>query len=68
MLTFEALKQIIKIFTHLKLCLANAIHNFKWPKIADICLIWDQTFASWCLNSWCLNSRFVPNNSGLVGK
>ena len=30
---------------HLKLCLATAIHNFKWVKIThDICLIWDQTF------------------------
>ena len=23
----------IRIFTHLKLCLADAIHNFKWVKI-----------------------------------
>ena len=23
----------IKIFTHLKLCLADAIHNFKWWKL-----------------------------------
>ena len=26
----------IKIFTHLKLCLADAIHNFKWVKIIKI--------------------------------
>ena len=31
------------IFTHLKLCLATAIHDSKWVKIAHICLIWDQT-------------------------
>ena len=24
------------IFTHLKLCLADAIHNFKWVKIIHI--------------------------------
>ena len=24
------------IFTHLKLCLADAIHNFKWVKIIQI--------------------------------
>ena len=24
---------VTKIFTHLKLCLATAIHNFKWVKI-----------------------------------
>ena len=24
--------------------LANATHNFKWVKITDIYLIWDQTF------------------------
>ena len=28
---------IIKICTHLKLCLAGAIHNFKWEKITEIC-------------------------------
>ena len=26
----------IGIFTHLKLCLADAIHNFKWVKIIEI--------------------------------
>ena len=26
----------IWIFTHLKLCLADAIHNFKWVKIIQI--------------------------------
>ena len=32
------------IFTHLQLCLATATHNFKWVKIAHLCIIWDQTF------------------------
>ena len=27
---------VVLIFTHLKLCLATAIHNFKWVKIIDI--------------------------------
>ena len=41
----------IWIFTHLKLCLANAIHNFKWVKII---MIWQNggqlfsNFAGWC--------------------
>ena len=35
-----------KIFTHLKLCVATATHNFKWVKIIHICLIWDLTFAN----------------------
>ena len=26
----------IAIFTHLKLCLADAIHHFKWVKIIQI--------------------------------
>ena len=35
----------IWISTHLKLCLADAIHNFKWVKIIQICL-------SVCLVEW----------------
>ena len=34
------------IFTHLKLCVATATHNFKWAKITHICLFWDQQFAN----------------------
>ena len=34
---------LISIFTHLKLCLASATHNFKWVKITHVCLIWDIT-------------------------
>ena len=30
------------IFTHLKLGLATATHNFKWVKITHICLIWNN--------------------------
>ena len=28
------------------MCLATAIHNFKWPKITHICLVWAQIFAN----------------------
>ena len=33
-------------FTHLKLGVATATHNFKWVKITHICVIWDQQFAN----------------------
>ena len=51
--------EIIKFFTHLKLCLATAIHNFKWVKVNHICLYLKPT--TW--KSWCFNTHFVPNNS-----
>ena len=35
-LTLQPTNYLIGIFTHLKLCLADAIHNFKWPKIIQI--------------------------------
>ena len=41
----------IGIFTHLKLCLADAIHNFKWVKIIQIWQNEGQLFsnrADWC--------------------
>ena len=47
----QALSYIIYYFTHLKLCLATATHNFKWVKITDICLNWDQTFAKFDLET-----------------
>ena len=28
---------LIRIFPHLKLCLADAIHNFNWVQIIHIC-------------------------------
>ena len=45
-LTFFQLIYLILIFTHLKLCLATATHNFKWMKVTQSGLIWDQTFAN----------------------
>ena len=44
MLPFFPAKVSYLIFTHLKLCLATATHNFKWVKISHR-LMWDQTFA-----------------------
>ena len=34
------------MFTHLKLCLATAIQNFKWVKITYFCSIWIKTYAN----------------------
>ena len=50
-LTFN--RQIIQflIFTHLKLCLADAIHNFKWVKIIQIWQNRSQLFSN--LIGWC---------------
>ena len=39
----ETLIYLIRIFNHLKLCLATATHNFKCVNITHICLIWDET-------------------------
>ena len=36
----------IVIFTHLKLCLADVIHNFKWVKIMQIWQNEDQLFSN----------------------
>ena len=35
-LTLQPPNYLIGIFIHLKLCLADAIHNFKWVKIIQI--------------------------------
>ena len=42
------LKELLNsiIFTHLKLCLGTAAHNFKWIKLPIIFLIQYQTFAN----------------------
>ena len=39
----EALNNKIEIFTHLKLCLATATHNFKWVKITKF---WIKAYIS----------------------
>ena len=41
----------IWIFTHLKLCLADAIHNFKWVKINQIWQNGGQLFSN--IAGWC---------------
>ena len=45
-LTLQPPNYSIWIFTHLKLCLADAIPNFKCVKITAMCLIWDETIAN----------------------
>ena len=50
-LTLSPPNYSIWIFTHLKLCLATAIHNFKWVKINQIWQNGGQlfsNFAGWC--------------------
>ena len=39
------------MFTHLKLCLADAIHNFKWVKIIQIWQNGRKLFSN--LADWC---------------
>ena len=62
----------IWIFTHLKLCLADAIHNFKWVKIIQIWQNGGQLFsnlAGWChilsltylkCGTWCSYKKWKP--------
>ena len=45
-LSLTPLNWIILISTHLMLCVATAILNFKWLKITHIRIIWDQKFAN----------------------
>ena len=47
---FKSLHFVIWIFTRLKLCLADAIHNFKWVKIIQIWQNEGQRF--WNLANW----------------
>ena len=77
--TFESLQLTlwppnysIGIFTHLKLCLADAIHNFKWVKIIQIWQKGGQLFsnlAGWChilsvtylkCGTYCANKKRKP--------
>ena len=41
----------MRIFAHLKLCLADKIHNFKWVKIIQIWQNDSQLFSN--LAGWC---------------
>ena len=58
-LTLQPSNYSIWIFTHLKLCLADAIHNFKWVKIGQVWLNGGKlssNFDDWChiLSLTCL--------------
>ena len=50
-LTLSPPNYSIWIFTHLTLCLADAIHNFKWVKIIQIWQNGGQLFSN--LAGWC---------------
>ena len=50
------------IFTHLKLWLATASHNFKWVKISHIRF---NLRPNICY-SWCLGTHFIHNNCDLI--
>ena len=50
-LTLKPPNYSIRIFTHLKLCLADAINNFKWLKIIQIWQNEGQLFSN--LAGWC---------------
>ena len=50
-LTLQPPNYSIWIFTHLKLCLADAIHNFKWVKIIQIWQNRSRLFSN--LAGWC---------------
>ena len=67
------------LFTHLKLCIADAIHNFKWVNIIQIWQNGGKQFsniADWfyilsltCLKSgtWCANKNENTNKCGTGG-
>ena len=46
--TLRSRNYSILIFCHLKLCVATAIHNFKWQKIARICELLVKAFLNTC--------------------
>ena len=50
-LGFKPPNYLIGIFTHLKLCLTDAIHNFKWVKLIQIWQNGGQLFTN--LADWC---------------
>ena len=50
-LTLQPPNYSIWIFTHLKLCLADAIHNFKWVKIIQIWQNGGHLFSN--IADWC---------------
>ena len=52
----------IWIFTHLKLCLADAIHNFKWVKIVQIWQNGGHLFLN--IADWCHISSLTGSTGG----
>ena len=50
-LTLQLPNYLIDFFTHLKLSLADAIHNFKWAEIVQVSQYGGERF--WNLVGWC---------------
>ena len=77
-LTLQQPSYLIGIFSHLKLCLADAIHNFKWAKIIQIwkkidvndfeILLFDVTFYPKHVQKLVFNALIKTNISGTVVK
>ena len=59
-LTLILLSYFFLIFSHL--CLATAIHNFKWPKITHNLFNLNANISKF----YCLDTHVIPNNSDLV--
>ena len=55
-------RYLTEIFTHLKLWLATATHNFEWVKITHYILSLFN-FSANIVKFWSLNTHVIPNNS-----
>ena len=55
---------LVKFFSHLKLCLATRTHNFKWLKISYLYLF--NLTTNLCKSWWTFRHTFILNNSDLV--
>ena len=53
------------IFTHLNLCLADAIHNFKWVKIIQIWRNGGRLFSN--IADWCHILSLTCSKDGING-
>ena len=69
-LTLQPPNYSIWIFTHLKLCPADAIHNFKWVKIIQIRQNGSQLFLNLagCCHILSLPKNENPNICGTGGE
>ena len=63
-------RYLIDIITHLKLCLATAIHNFKWVIITIYLFnLRSNIYELWCLNTdFIYKALFINNIQWIIGK